>query len=197
MNEMHIDGCRFEIEGGGPPVAPERLEALESRLGAPLPRQLRQYYERFNGGMPCPAEVPPDQSVWVRLPWPADTAAAYGGPGTAMAEWLQVDGQPDVDWLRTWQDFRKRLPDGLLPFARDAGGGLFVIATDGERLGRIFYWARAGEADLGRGEVPGWRNIVELAPSLKGFLLALRAEPAAGESVEAWACRVAAQEPGA
>lgn len=190
MNEFQLDHRRFKVLNTGSSLQESDIAALESKIGISLPAQLRSYYLRWNGGLPYPLDVPDFESVWIRLRWKEGAEAARVGPATNLSPLLLVNADPDRDFFRSWNDFKHRIPNDCLCFARNSGGSLFLIGTQPHNLGRIYFWERSYEADIEAGDSPSYDNIADVADSLKDFLLALREEPKPGELLEAWVRRV-------
>jgi hypothetical protein len=193
MAEFVLENISFDVEIPGEPISEKDLSDLETKLGTRLPAQLRSYYLRWNGGLPLPSSIPEDKSAWVRLYWKPGAEAAQLGPATSLHGLSEVNSSPDTDFLRIWNDFKHRIPQDVLCFARDPGGSLFLIGIKDYNLDKIYFWERSYQADIGAGELPGYDNIADVANSFVEFLLALREEPDEGESLEAWVRRVYAQ----
>ena len=64
--------------------------------------------------------------------------------------------------LRTFQG---RLPKGFFPIARDPGGNLIGLLTQGKHKGKIAFWDHEQEGDQ-----PSLRNLVVIADDLKDLL---------------------------
>ena len=190
MDQYQVGGKQFGVVLAGEPVGPSDIAALEAAIGVKLPDQLRSFFLKFNGGLPFPLDLPEDNAVWVRLDWPPDSRAASAGVGADVARILSINSPPQVDFLRTWKDFKHRIPPDMLPFGYDSGGSLYVVGTGPDNLGRIYFWERSHEADVGAGQRPGYDNIAEVAPTFEEFLLAMRPEPNTGESMVEWRRRV-------
>ena len=191
MKEFQINHRRFEVLDAGDFVSEPDIAALEGKIGTQLPAQLRSYYLRWNGGLPYPLDLPNDcESVSVRLRWKEGADAASFGPAADINELFLINADPNRDFFRTWSDFKDRIPSDCLCFARDSGGSLFLIGIQPHNLGRIYFWERVHEADIGAGELPSHDNIADVADSFNDFLLALREEPKSDESLDAWVQRV-------
>lgn len=190
MTEFTLGGRRFIVERPGTPLQEADMVALERAIGTPLPTPLRNFYLRVNGGLPCPADIPDDKSVWVAVRWAKGGSAAGAGPAVAVGAMFRVNADADIDFLRSWNDFKHRIPKDCLCFAGSPGGSLYLIGTGAQNRGKIYYWARRFEADVAAGETPGYDNVAEVADSFPSFLLALREEPDVDEELDAWVKRV-------
>lgn len=137
------------------------IDAVERQWGRPFPPYYREHLKRFNGGRP-----EPDMLVYK----PSRSAAKR----TDVAWFFSVGGHPDEDLGDAIRTFRGRVPDGMLPIARDSGGGLVLLATVGELAGRVFYWDRRGEAE--EGDPPTMGNVHPVADSFDAFLAGICAQ---------------------
>lgn len=191
MVDFVLENVSFDVESSSEAIDETCLKALDAKLGVPLPSQLRSYYSRWNGGLPIPSNIPMNKSAWVRIFWKPGTPAASVGVATAFEGLYKIDStDPGTDFYETWKDFKSHLPQDTLCFARDPGGSQFLIGTQAHNLGKIYFWERSYQADIANGEQPSYDNIADVANSFVEFLLALREEPNAGESLEAWVKRV-------
>lgn len=183
---FQLSGRAYAVRNPGSPVTAATVDLLEQQIGCPLPPQLRQYYLRWNGGLPFPLDVPEFSALAVRVRWAPGTPAVRTGPVAAVSAMLRLDS--DINSLvEHWETFRTLMPPGWLPFQRDPGGSLFVIGTVDSNAGQVRFWSRDYQADQEAGEVPGQDNMAEVAPSFIDYLLALRdAEQLPGETEEGW-----------
>lgn len=188
MPGFTLDNKPFRIESLDSSVAESDLIDFEKKTGQQLPAQLRSYYRQWNGGLPCPEDVPEDKSVWVRVFWSEEQEAAVTGPAAIFSGFMKINSKPARDWFRTWNDFKNRIPADTICFARDPGGSLFLIGTHSYNFGKIYYWSRGYE--VGEDAIPDYRNVAFVADSLVDFLLALRPEPESGEAIHDWINRV-------
>jgi SMI1 / KNR4 family (SUKH-1) len=195
MADFAIDKQSFIIDQPGAAISEAQLAELEKSLGQSLPGQLRAFYLRWNGGLPCPENIPEDKALFVKLDWstasePGRSEGARRYPMAALSGLLKINSQPGVDFLHTWNDLKGGVPDDLLIFCRDPGTGLFLIGTGPENLGEIFFWVRSLEESWADGQKASPGCIAEVAESFKDFLFLIREEPLPNESYEAWLTRV-------
>jgi len=189
MAEFVLENRHFKVLEPGNVLVENDIVDFEAKLGFRLPPQLHSYYLHWNGGLPCPVEMPLSKSVWVRLHWKKGAEAARLGPATAFSGLHEINSTPAVDFLRTWNDFKDSLPNDVLCFGLDPGGSQFLIGIKDYNLGKIFFWESSYQANIGEGETPNYDNIAFVANSFVEFLLALREEPNRGESLEDWVKR--------
>jgi len=190
MAEFLLENKHYKVINPGTAVNEIDINILEKKLGMQLPSQLRSYYLHWNGGLPCPVEMPLNKSVWIRLIWNQGADAAQVGPATSLSALFQINGQPSVDFLGMWNDYRESIPQDVLCFAPDPGSSLFLIGTKHYNLGKIFFWESSYQANIGEGEIPNYDNIAFVANSFSEFLLLLREEPNRGEHLDDWVKRV-------
>ncbi len=190
MSEFTLENRQFNVYRSGHLLSENELAAFEAQLGNKLPPQLRSFYLRWNGGLPYPVDIPDDKSAWVRLRWKEGAKAARVGAGTCFQDLFCINAEPNIDFLRTWSDVKHRIPQDVLCFADDPGGSLFLIGIKDYNLGKIYFWERSYQANIGEGETPNYDNIADVADSFVEFLLALREEPNTGEAPDAWIKRV-------
>jgi len=148
----------LSIHNAYPPITPSALDAVERRIGRPIPAAYRRFLLVHNG-------------VW---PEPSDFCITWADERKEQisVEWfLPVDTQDAIDLESTLKVYQDRIPETLFPVAR-AGGGLVCIAAIGEEHGRVFFWDNEEEAE--EGTEPTWDNLYPVAESFDAFLAALR-----------------------
>jgi hypothetical protein len=190
MAEFVLENRKFIVDGSGTPLNESTLAAFETQIGTKLPTQLRSFYFRWNGGLPCPEDIPEDKGICVRVYWKPGVEAARGGGVASFEKMFRINADPSSDFLLTRNDLKHRLPQDVLCFARNPGSSLFLIGIKDYNLGKIYYWSSPYQANLDEGEMPSYDNIADVAESFVEFLLALREEPNKGESLNAWVRRV-------
>lgn len=191
MSELTIKHRTFEIIRPDRPLSEPDLVALEAKIHTRIPDQLRQFYLKWNGGLPYPSDIPQDESLWVRLIWKDGAQATAAGPASDFRKIFPINcGDQNLDFYRTWNDFKDRIPFDTACFSRDSGGSLYLIGTADENLGKIYFWARSYQAEVRGGSVSAYPNIAEVANSFEDLLLSLREEPQADETLEEWSKRV-------
>jgi hypothetical protein len=180
----------FEVIDPGKPLTESDIKTFEAKIGIRLPSQLRHFYLRWNGGLPCPIDIPDDKSAWVRLHWTKEAEASEGRGGVTFSGLFEINSTPGLDFLCTWHDFKNNIPTDCIGFGRNSGSSLYLIGIKEYNLGKIFFWESSYQADIAEGEIPSYDNIAFVANSFTEFLIALREEPDEGESLEDWVQRV-------
>jgi hypothetical protein len=134
---------RFDAINPGPPLTPAELDAYCAANRLALPEPLRRQLLDQNGGAPT-AEVRVD------LPG-GDETELLGLFGIRMRNL-----SAELAWNA--ETFTGRVPDGMIPFANDAGGNLFLVGTDGT----VSFWDHEREGSP--------RALCPLDQSLDRFL---------------------------
>lgn len=147
------------IHAAYPAITPATLDAVERRIGRPIPPEYREFLLVHNGGYPEPADF--------------EITCHNGRVMPVSVEWFfPVEAADSIDLEQVLRRYRGRYPEELFPFACDPGGNLICIAVAGEKAGQIWYWDHEEEAE--EGEPPTWDNLYPVSESLNAFLTALR-----------------------
>jgi cell wall assembly regulator SMI1 len=135
-----------------PPASPEQIDALERRIGVPLPADYRAYLAAQNGG---------------RLENNNEAAKTIFGLGE-LPDYTNMGDKLDT--------YAGRVPAWLLPVAQDEYGNLFAVSLRPRDNGSVWFWDHEEEAD--EGEPPTEDNLERKADSWTGFLDGLTPPPA-------------------
>lgn len=141
------------------PLPPDAISRCEAEIGCSLPESYRRFLLDYNGGRPEPAHFP---VTWKGQPFatrfPYDSVHFLFG---------FVEGGPG-DIIRNFQDYRERIPEGMIPVGNDPGGNLLLLGCTEPNIGKVFLWVQDEEAD--EGEKPDYRNVGFIADSFDDFL---------------------------
>lgn len=138
------------IEAPGPEISDSKIAELESGLGCVLPGSYRDFLLRFNGGRPWPDVVDvPDLSGS-----PTDVSVIFGIDRTEESTGLAWAAEVYAEFVAK----------GLIPFACDSFGNLYVFDLREEGRGGVLY------ADLQR--VPA--VLFGVASDFAEFIVKLR-----------------------
>ena|SRR5689334_15991309 len=149
-----------KMSGSGERLTEHELKLAEKKLGRPIPAPYRKFLLEHNGGRP-------EQSDFVM----ASKHRGKPREGT-LKSFLGVNlSEETLDLSYVLDTFGDRLPRWLFPIARDPGGSLIGIATDGANAGKVYFWDHEYEA--GDGEPPTEDNLYLVADSLDKFLAKL------------------------
>jgi hypothetical protein len=113
------------IEDHGPKLSESDICKLESRIGAVLTEQHRRFLLEFNGGSPTPDVV--------------DVEGLEGGCASVRV-FLGIDRESEVECIE-WNltTLVERLPERLIPIARDSSGNVYCISLRQHDRGAILY----------------------------------------------------------
>jgi hypothetical protein len=144
------------------PVSPQKIVALERRLGVKLPEDYKQFLCLTNGGIPEPdCFNVPDR-------------------GDALVDYLygirEERTHGDLEWEQKQASLWDPLPAGFVAIGHDPGGSMLLLATLGEDAGQVFFWDRSGLWLREDGH-----NTFSVAASFTAFIESLRELPENGE----------------
>ena len=147
---------RFDAINPGPALTDDALSAYCAEHGLALPKSLRAQLLDQNGGAP-------EDDFLVTVDGHQEELMSFFGANM---------GDPATELAWNAATFRDRIPDGLLPFANDPGGNLYLIAVGDHEDGAVWFWdhEREGEPDA----------ATLAAPSLDAFLAGLHRADDAG-----------------
>ncbi len=112
----------------GPPASPEQIEAFERRHGIRLPNDYRHFLSCHNGGRP-------DKAFRV---FTFETKS--GSRSDSLVDWfsgLVVRDNYSLD--NDLDTYSGRIPEGMLPIARDPFGNLILLGVQDSKSG-IWFW---------------------------------------------------------
>lgn len=123
----------MEIVEAGEAVTPEELKVFEEKIGHPLPSAYREFLLAHNGGRPIPSVI--------------DINDCPSG-ATDVQVFLGLTGPFESETLEwSWDVFRGRIPERLLPIADDSFGNLFCLSLTGNDVGQVFFLDRYEESE--------------------------------------------------
>ena len=145
------------INASAAPLTEEALARAEQRVGRKIPGPFRSFLLEHNGGWPDAADF--------RM---AGDRVGTTQPGT-IKNFLGIDTpQRTLNLDYVLDTFRERIPSWSFPVARDPGGNLILLAAEGPRAGKVYFWDHEREADEGR--PPTEDNLYLIANSFDEFL---------------------------
>ena len=150
---------KITIQNSYQQVFSATLDAVEQRIGRPIPAEYRAFLLEHNGGYPEPADF--------------EITHHNGQVESISVDWffpVEVEGSLDLE--KKQKTYQGRLPDELFPFGCDPGGNLLCIVTQGERTGQVWFWDHEEEPE--EGETPGWDNLYYVAPDFAAFMKVLK-----------------------
>jgi hypothetical protein len=138
---MTVDYVRRET-----PAPLDLIARLEQRIGRALPASYRGYLLQQDGGQ-------------------------LDDNSEAVTTVFGLREGPDGDLWQQLDAYHDRIPQWLLPVARDAFGNLFAVSLRDRDAGTVWFWDHEEEAD--EGEPPTTDNIELKAPDWPIFLASL------------------------
>jgi hypothetical protein len=154
---MSLPWEHLSIRNSGPPLDAEAIRAAAAQVGLPFLPEYVEFLLARNGGS--------------FRPWPE-----YRIDGCPRSEggllhcFFKIDANARTNLVEEFRVHRGRMPAELLPVASDPGGNLICLACTGEKVGRVFFWERAYEADTDAGQEVGWGNVFPIAENFPTFL---------------------------
>jgi hypothetical protein len=143
-----------EIVDSPGPAASLAIELMESLLGFGFPGPYRLFLQKFNGGWPVPDEFDFELN---------------GDPnGSIVDGFCSLDVGGNYDLENMWNIFKARVPNKMVPIARDPGGNLILIGLAGEVEGKVYFWDHEEEAD--DDEEPDMTNVYLISDNFDDFL---------------------------
>lgn len=141
-------------------ISEQDIKDLENRFKLKLPKELREFYLKFNGGYPEKREF-----------------VLKNGKRIGIHSFYSVKfGKTTLE--KTLNDFLTDepvfFPQNMIPFAYDPGAFIFCIATDEENKGNVFFWQHT---KLGTD-----KELLFLSSSLNKFLDSLIGEEQKSEN---------------
>jgi cell wall assembly regulator SMI1 len=122
-----------KIVDEGDALKSDDLDAFEQTLGKRLPRAYRDFLLAHNGGRPVPAVIDIDDCP----SGATEVQVLLGLTGPVESETLE--------W--SWNAFRDRIPERLLPIADDPFGNLFCLSLEGNDAGQVLFLDRYEESE--------------------------------------------------
>ncbi len=146
----------MQIHPSGPPLTAADLQAVEARIGRPIPPAYRAFLLQHNGGYPDLADF---------------CFADSTGDGGSVAAFLGVNVPAPMDLEHYLHVYRDRIPPTMFPIAHDPGGNLILLATAGPDNGAVYFWDHEAEAE--EGDPPTAVNLTRIAADFAAFLSSL------------------------
>jgi hypothetical protein len=139
------------------PLTEEEIDRTEKRIGRRIPPAYRKFLLEYNGGSPDPSDFTMATSPHGKTE--LGTIKSFLGIGTDKATL-------NLDYIL--ETFEGRLPADLFPIARDPGGNLIALGTEGSKTDKVYFWDHEREAD--EGNPPTNRNLYLVSESFDQFI---------------------------
>ncbi len=153
----------LEFSADSPAPTPKEIVAIESILGAKLPRDFKQFLRAANG-------APLYYSIEVQTP--------EGGEWVSFSHTFSTLGTDDDTFVGELEAVRRRwqVPPGVLPFAREDGRGSYVfLDLRPEGGGAVIALIERLQASPGQTQEP---PFVRLADSFGDYIEQLQSDAA-------------------
>lgn len=148
------------ISKSAPALSGAELDRFEQSHHRQIPAVYRKFLLEHNGGQPDPSEF--------RMRSGSTNSEETG----AVKRFFGINTtEHTLDLAYALETFKGRIPDLLFPIARDPGGNLIGIATEGPDQGHVLFWDHEREAD--EGQPPSQKNLYLIANSFEEFLSGL------------------------
>jgi cell wall assembly regulator SMI1 len=119
------------FEEAAPPASDAAIEELESRIGAELPSEYKDFLRRQNGGYLQPNSYADDDVG-------ASVRQLYSAGSTPVGE---LDDVAEVAEMYSPEgDADDELRPGFLPVGEDDGGNLICLVLGGDGGGAVYFW---------------------------------------------------------
>ena len=148
------------ISKSDPALTGAELDRFEQSHRQQIPGVYRKFLLEHNGGQPDPCEF--------RMRSGSTDSEEAG----AVKRFFGINAtERTLDLAYALETFKDRIPAFLFPIARDPGGNLIGIATEGPDQGHVLFWDHEREAD--EGQPPSLKNLYLIANSFEEFLSGL------------------------
>lgn len=133
------------------------LDRFEEAHQRKIPSAYRKFLLEYNGGQPDPSE------------FQMRSHANGGDESGAVKRFFGINAtEPTLDLAYALETFKDRIPEFVFPIARDPGGSIIGIATEGPDQGHVLFWDHEREAN--EGQPPSQKNLYWIANSFEEFL---------------------------
>jgi cell wall assembly regulator SMI1 len=150
---------QIEVDDTKPPIAEGDIDALEKRLGVTFPGQYRRWLLKHNGGRPYP-----DRFRFKNKTGPYTSSVVAWFFAIHDGEYENLESN-----FETFKVLDRRLPENLVPIARDPGGNLVCISVAGADQGKVYFWDHEEES-----ATPDYGNCHLLANTFDEFIAGLQ-----------------------
>ncbi len=158
----------IEVEEFEEKITIKEIEEIERIIGIKLPYAYIKHLLKYNGGHPVNDCYPLiDHILSCNILTHVKTVSC-----DAQISWFYAIYNGEYEnFLREYKIFSDRLPKGLIPIGRGAGGDLICLSVDTKTYGKVYFWDRENEAP--EGEEPWWDNVFLIANSFTDFINSL------------------------
>ncbi|MGE4182891.1 MAG: SMI1/KNR4 family protein [Limisphaerales bacterium] len=150
------------------PVSGEVITALRRALGVSIPEEYFEFLRQTNGGTPSQL----NNSFPVSGNRDIDPEIRF----VTVDFFFQAidEDYPSLELINVYDVFEGRIPLGMLPFARNPFGDLFLLGPSSGKNAGVYYWDHDTEGSAGPHNPTA--NIAKLTDTFQEFIDALAAE---------------------
>ena len=135
----------------------EMIKAIETRLGADLPDDYRDFLMTYNGGRPLP-----DRFEFMTENGPSQSDIQF---------FLSIDDECIEYSVQEYlHRYHERIPELMAPIACDSFGNLVLLDVGAKAPGAVFFWDHERESM----DDVTWDNIDFICDSFSSFLKMLK-----------------------
>ena len=121
--QTEAEGVMPELSDCSAPLTKEDIKNFEVELNVKIPAGMKNFYLKFNGGMPSPYCFQPQDDDWY---WVEINAFFPIKERTDAFETIEVIAKD------MWS--RNLMPSNLLPFAMDSGGNYYALNLKNKKI---------------------------------------------------------------
>lgn len=135
--QTEVEGVMPELSDCSAPLTKEDIKSFETELNVKIPASMRDFYLKFNGGMPSPYcfQAQDEDLDWVEI-----NAFFPIKERTDAFETIEAIAK-DV-----WS--RNLIPSNLLPFAMDSGGNYYALNLKNKKI--YYYYTDVWDENASR-----------------------------------------------
>lgn len=137
QTEVEVEGVMPKLSDCSAPLTKEDIKSFETELNVKIPASMRNFYLKFNGGMPSPYCFQPQDED---LDWVEINAFFPIKEHTDAFETIEAIAK-DV-----WS--RNLIPSNLLPFAMDSGGNYYALNLKNKKI--YYYYTDVWDENASR-----------------------------------------------
>ncbi|MDX2248300.1 MAG: SMI1/KNR4 family protein [Bacteroidia bacterium] len=142
-----------------PLISQVQIDEIEQITGLSLPEEYKNHLLTYNGGRCHPNRF---------------SFYENGKITSSAIDWFLAIYEGKYNNLKTYINSykmeEKRLPQHILPIARDPGGNLVCISCMGEDFGYIYFWDHEKEVDFQAPDHDEYSNLYLVAKTFQNFL---------------------------
>jgi hypothetical protein len=124
---------KLKFTGSNLPLTEQQLNDTENRLGVKLPEDYRNFLQIYHGAHPEPCGF--------------KFRDASGSEDEAEIAYFLSPVDEDENIFDDADSYEGRIPENVVPIARDPGGNPILLGVSGENRGKIYFWIDEPDAE--------------------------------------------------